>query len=134
MDKDTISIQQPWAWLILNHGKDIENRSEWSYKHRGRVLIHAGLVVDKDISQFPAQNGLSSFRNVRELIEYLGIAIPDDLPTGAIVGEVTITGVVTDSDSPWFEGQGVGITLEDPLAYDTPIPYRGELGIFKANI
>ena len=35
-----LSIRQPWAWLILHGGKDIENRT-WATKLRGRVLIHA---------------------------------------------------------------------------------------------
>lgn len=35
-----ISIRQPWAWLIVNGFKDIENRS-WRTKYRGPVLIHA---------------------------------------------------------------------------------------------
>jgi hypothetical protein len=36
-----ISIRQPWAWLIVNGYKDIENRI-WAAKLRGPVLIHAG--------------------------------------------------------------------------------------------
>jgi hypothetical protein len=35
-----LSIRQPWAWLIVNGYKDIENRS-WATKFRGPVLIHA---------------------------------------------------------------------------------------------
>lgn len=35
-----LSIRQPWAWLIVNGFKDIENRS-WHTKYRGPVLIHA---------------------------------------------------------------------------------------------
>src|SRR5690348_2447825 len=35
-----LSIRQPWAWLILHAGKDIENR-DWSTRFRGQVLIHA---------------------------------------------------------------------------------------------
>ena len=35
-----ISIRQPWASLIIHHGKDIENR-DWGTNVRGRVLIHA---------------------------------------------------------------------------------------------
>ena len=121
---ETISIQQPWAWLILNHGKDLENRSRWNYRHRGRVLIHAGKRRDDDTSRFKAQ---------RDYIASLGIEIPANLPTGAIVGEATITGVVTESDSPWFEGP-TAITLSDPVAYADPVPYRGQLGIFQAQI
>ena len=102
----------------------MENRSRWNYRHRGRVLIHAGKRRDDDTSRFKAQ---------RDYIASLGIEIPSDLPTGAIVGEATITGVVTESDSPWFEGP-TGITLSDPVAYADPVPYRGQLGIFQARI
>ncbi|WP_229215634.1 ASCH domain-containing protein [Duganella sp. CY15W] len=35
-----LSIRQPWAWLIVNGYKDIENRS-WSTNVRGKVLVHA---------------------------------------------------------------------------------------------
>ena len=35
-----LSIRQPWAYCILDYGKDIENRT-WSTSIRGRVLIHA---------------------------------------------------------------------------------------------
>ena len=122
---ETISIQQPWAWLIVSGqaGKDVENRTRWHYKHLGRVQIHAGKTVDND----PA-----SFAKSREYIASLGIQIPDTLPTGCLVGEAMITGVVTESDSPWFEGP-VGITLADPIAYTEPIPCRGMLGIFQAD-
>ena len=126
---ETISVQQPWAWLIVNarshaHGKDIENRRVWNYKHVGRVRIHAGKTIDTDPDRFPRQ---------RRLIQELGIDIPwDDLPTGCIVGEATITGIVTESDSPWFEGQ-TGIELADPVAYTDPIPCRGMLGIFHSS-
>ena len=42
-----LSIRQPWAWLILNAGKDVENRgSRWVY--RGPVLIHVGASLTKD--------------------------------------------------------------------------------------
>lgn len=36
----TISVRQPWAWLIINGYKDIENRSREA-NYRGPVLIHA---------------------------------------------------------------------------------------------
>jgi len=87
------------------------------------VRIHAGKTIDTDPDRFPRQ---------RKLIEELGIDLPDNLPTGCLVGEATITGVVTESDSPWFEGP-VGITLADPIAYTEPIPCRGMLGIFQAD-
>ena len=120
-----ISIQQPWAWLIVSgQGKDIENRTRWNYKHIGRVRIHASKTIDTDPDRFPRQ---------RKLIEELGIDIPDNLPSGCLVGEATITGIVTESESPWFEGK-TGIELADPIAYKNPIPYGGMLGIFETEI
>jgi len=35
-----LSLRQPWAWLVTNGSKDIENRS-WHTNHRGPLLIHA---------------------------------------------------------------------------------------------
>ena len=43
----TLSVRQPWAWLIVYGGKDIENRS-WRTPYRGPLLIHAGKRIDQD--------------------------------------------------------------------------------------
>jgi len=40
-----LSIWQPWAWLIANGYKDIENRTWWT-KFRGPFLIHASKRMD----------------------------------------------------------------------------------------
>ena len=40
-----LSIQQPWAWLIVNGFKDVENR-DWPTKIRGIVGVHAGKKID----------------------------------------------------------------------------------------
>jgi hypothetical protein len=37
-----LSIRQPWAWLIVNGHKDVENRS-WHTDFRGRVYVQAGV-------------------------------------------------------------------------------------------
>ncbi len=115
-----LSIRQPWAWLVVNGYKDIENRT-WSTNFRGRIYVHAGqrMVVD----DYPEQ---------RQYITQAGIVIPVLLARGAIIGEVTITGCLAASDSPWFCGP-YGFTLEDPEAYDTPVPFRGQLGFFPVD-
>ena len=115
-----LSIRQPWAWLVVNGYKDIENRT-WSTEFRGRVYIHAGQRMVTD--DYPEQ---------REHISGAGIVIPAKLARGAIVGEVTITGCRSSSDSPWFCGP-YGFLLEDPVAYEHPIPYRGQLGFFAVD-
>ena len=115
-----LSIRQPWAWLIVNGYKDIENRT-WSTDFRGRVYVHAGRKIKS--GDFPEQ---------RHYIEQSGIFLPEEPPLGAIVGEVIITDCVDTASSPWFCGP-YGFLLSEPTAYDVPIPYRGQLGLFEVE-
>ena len=115
-----LSIRQPWAWLVVHGYKDIENRT-WSAGFRGRIYVHAGRRMVAD--DYPGQ---------RQYIAEAGIVIPAELPRGAIVGEVTISGCLSASESPWFCGP-YGFILEDPVAYETPVPYRGQLGFFPVD-
>ena len=42
-----ITLKQPWATLVAEGIKKYEFRS-WNTKYRGKILIHAGLGVDKE--------------------------------------------------------------------------------------
>ena len=42
-----LSVRQPWAWLLVNGYKDIENRN-WATEFRGRCFIHAGKNFDQE--------------------------------------------------------------------------------------
>ncbi len=118
-----LSIRQPWAWLIINAGKDIENRT-WPTRFRGDVLIHAGKTMTR--------------KEYDEAMDWivLNAGLPldfhepkfDELQRGGIVGIVEITGCVTESKSPWFVGD-YGFTLKNAK----PLPFRpcnGALGFF----
>lgn len=120
-----ISIRQPWAWLIINAGKDIENRC-WPTKLRGRVLVHAakGMTSDeyKDVEDFLAMHPSS------------GIQLPpaSTLERGGIIGSVEIVDCVAESKSPWFFGP-YGFVLRNPI----PMPFsplRGQLGFFDVEV
>jgi len=41
----TLSVKQPWAYLLCAGIKDIENRT-WKTNYRGRVFIHASAKPD----------------------------------------------------------------------------------------
>lgn len=116
-----LSIRQPWAWLIVNGYKDIENRT-WPTRIRGRIYVHAPKLPDP--GWFPA---LAAEVRSRE------IDVPANLALGALVGEVDIVGCVTESTSPWFAGP-YGFTLSNPLAYQAPVPFRGRLGFFEVAL
>ncbi len=133
-DQVCISVRQPWAWLILHGGKDIENRT-WSTLRRGRVLIHAS-------------KGLSGVekRLCRDLVERreLPIFLPaasrarvprvtmEELHLGGIIGSVEIVDCVRFSASLWFEGP-YGFVLRDPR----PLPFvacAGQTNFFKSPL
>ena len=119
-----ISIRQPWAWLIINAGKDIENRS-WPTRFRGRVLIHASKGMTRqeyeDAMNWVVTNGGITL-NFHE-------PTFDELQRGGIVGETEIVDCVTQSNSPWFVGE-YGFVMRNTK----PLPFRvckGALGFFN---
>lgn len=118
-----ISIRQPWAWLILNAGKDIENRT-WATSVQGRVLIHASKGM-----------ALAEYDDAKEFAYCVNeaISIPPipKLECGGIVGSVEIVACVTESNSPWFGGP-YGFVLRDPK----PLPFfpcKGALWFFEVK-
>lgn len=113
-----LSILQPYAWLICDADKDIENRT-WETSVRGWVLIHAGKRYAKQ-----------DFTDDRETYTALYGHYPDSIEemTGGIVGAALIIGCVSHSDSPWFHGPHgfvIGRKVSVPL-----IPCKGKLGFF----
>lgn len=115
----TISIKQPWAWLIVNGYKDVENR-DWKTPYRGPFLIHASKMIDH-----------AGYQYVREVFPELldELPPPNLIQTGGIVGEAIITDVVTKHLSLWFMGK-YGWLLENarPLPFK---PAKGQLGFFS---
>ena len=45
-----LTIKQPWASLIIEGKKTYEFRS-WKTNYRGKILIHAGLSLEKDMQE-----------------------------------------------------------------------------------
>lgn len=116
-----LSIRQPWAWLILNAGKDIENR-DWHTPVRGRVLVHAGKGMTRDEYEGAADT-LAVIRPELELPPL------EALERGGIVGEVEIIDCVHHSNSPWFFGNyGFVLRNAKPITFR---PFRGMLGFFE---
>jgi hypothetical protein len=113
-----LSVRQPWAWLIVNDFKPVENRT-WRTKFRGRVYFHAGKKLDKEA--------------VEDLKEtYPDLPWPEKFELGGIVGEARIVDCVTDSDSEWFDGK-FGFVTKDakPLPF---ISYKVQLGFFDVTL
>lgn len=110
-------MRQPWAWLIVNGYKDIENRS-WKTRYRGPLLIQGS-------ANLPPKS------EMEESLEYArrrGVKLPNEFETGGIVGMVQLEDCVTRSRSKWFDGD-VGWVLSKPSKLQF-IPLKGRLGLF----
>jgi len=119
-----LSIRQPWAWLIINAGKDIENRI-WPTRFRGRVLIHASKGMTRQEYE-EAMNWIVF--NARLPLDFHEPQM-DELQRGGIIGETEIVDCVTRSTSPWFVGK-YGFVMRNTK----PLPFRacrGALGFFN---
>lgn len=115
----TLSIRQPWAWLIIHGGKDIENRS-WLSKYRGRFLVHASKTMTKRDYAFAAEFALS-----------LDVIVPpaSELPRGGVIGSVELVDSVGTHQSSWYMPGNKALVLRSPY----PIPFfsvPGRLGFF----
>lgn len=112
-----LSIKQPWASLILNGHKNIENRNTLK-NFRSTFLIHAGLQFD--YSWFSEDNdNWFALLNIND--EY-----------GGIIGYAEIIDCVTSSNSPWFVGK-YGFIIKNPRS----LPFtacKGKLSFFYPKI
>ena len=125
--KKALSIRQPWAWLIANGYKDIENRS-WSTTFRGEFFIHASkTMTGKEYRE--CMDFLDLLR--RDANAFLPIiCLPDrkSFEFGGIIGVATLSACVEESDSPWFTGR-FGFVLENPKVLPF-MPCQGTLQFF----
>jgi hypothetical protein len=112
-----LSVRQPWADLIVNGIKDIENRA-WPTDFRGWLLIHAAMTVE--------------WEDVKEVHALLGLASPEDYQpvAGALLGWTEIVDCVKSHPSRFFHGP-YGFVLRGSERLARPIPWRGQRGIFQ---
>lgn len=117
----TLSIRQPWAWLIVHGHKPLEIRF-WATSYRGPLLIHAAKGMTRAEYEYAAS-----------LCGKLAVTLPafDELERGGIVGQATVTGCVDDSPSSWFFGKyGFELSNAQPLPF---MPCKGRLGFFDVD-
>ena len=121
----TLTIREPWASLIINGYKKYEFRS-WKTNYRGKILIHAGINIEKEM--------LDRFKNYNL-----------DCVNGAIIGEATLVDcLLVDKefndyllkiDSTVY-GKSNHIEkfawkLENVIKYSEPIFCKGQLGLWN---
>jgi hypothetical protein len=129
-----LSIQQPWASLVVHGFKRFETRT-WPTLFRGRLAIHAAGRFRKSQREHCWQDPY------RSCLAEAGIDRLRDLPLGCIVGAVTVADCVPASDLADtidvrerqfgnFDADRHAWVLTDPMALAEPIPWTGQLGLF----
>lgn len=123
-----LTIKQPWATLIIDGYKKYEFRS-WKTNYRGKILIHAGLSLDKDIKKRFEQYNLN----------YIG---------GAIIGEAELVDCIMVNEKfdqelrkinslIYSKNNHVGYyawKLKNIKKYNEPIYIKGKLGLWNYEV
>lgn len=124
MKQKALSIQQPWANLVVWGLKSIEIRT-WSTRYRGSLLIHASQNVDKKaLKRFPMQQQ----------------------SLGAVIGRVELVDVRPFTEELWAESADAHLDsgayvsglyawfIADPVPLEHSVPCRGKPGLFEVNL
>lgn len=134
-----LSLLQPWASLVILALKRVETRSwEAPERAKGRIAIHASKALRR------AEADLFHESPFREAFGELGIESVDELPLGAILGTVGLSGCwpvehflgkISARERAFGnysndEGQRYGWVLERPMPIDNVIFCKGSLGLW----
>lgn len=124
-----LTVKQPWADLIVEGKKDVENRG-WSVNWRGVVLIHSSKEFDLD--------GYEALRR-RNVIR----RTPEKFETGAILGAAILRECVPyvravnnpgkfgiEELSEWHEPNQIGWYFSAALQFAHRFPISGRQGLW----
>ena len=120
-----LTIREPWATLIVDGYKKYEFRT-WKTNYRGKILIHAGMNLEKDMLERFKDYNLKCSK-------------------GAIIGEATLVDCILVNKE--FEKELLEIDnivygrsthkmkyawkLDNIIKYDNPIFVKGKLGLWN---
>lgn len=115
-----ISLKQPWAWLITNGYKDVENRT-WKPRNCTEFYIHASKQFDQQGYEFVKKN-----------MSYIKMPGPKEFEQGGIIGKAKIKEITKERKSKWHNEGDVGIYLEEVEQLPF-MPCKGKLGMFEVD-
>ena len=117
-----LSVKQPWAWLIAQGYKTVENRV-WYTSHRGDLLIHA------------SKNKANLAEDIDFVLKQFKIGIdPERLLFGKAVAVVEVVGCTKEPqariDQVWHERGSFAWILRKARQIE-PFETRGKLNLFE---
>ena len=126
-----LSLTQPWATLVVTGAKRFETRS-WTTTYRGPLLIHAA-------------KGFPVSARVFAHTEFTLGRLPARIARGAIIGRVVLKNVYRAEElastltplerlyGDYTPGRWAWELAEAEM-FETPIPYKGALGLFEVAL
>lgn len=136
MKMKTLTIKNPWGWLVASGLKEIENRT-WHTPFRGRVLIHTSATL------WNTKDGLTnpiSCLNSRQVLQLFDSGREreferESFRTSTVIGSVEITDCIQGSDSIWAEQDQWHWVLSNPVLFKVPLLFvKGKLGIWELDV
>lgn len=136
-----LTVKHPWAWAIINGGKDVENRSRPT-KYRGQIYIHAGKSMAFDAFTFPALEKAERDYLTRGLRGPFDKINQIDLSTtGMVLGTVDVIDCHHSDDcreknycSEWAMPDHYHWVLANPRPLACPFPETGKLGLWTLGV
>ena len=124
-----LGVRQPWAWVIIRAGKDIENRT-WVTNYLGALAIHAGKTCT-----------VGDWEDGVWLIKQLAGKNPPPqesprLGRGAVIGIVELVDRTPAAHADGWGGQNPSVFhwhLRNPRPCK-PAVVRGSLGLFEVKL
>jgi hypothetical protein len=122
-----LSLKQPFADLVVSGRKTIELRT-WNTRFRGPFLVHASGNPDKEACLLFKLDPASLVRGA-----VIGKAVLFDVKEYGSASEFAKDKdkhLATDS----YSGSRYGFLLKDAERFGKPVPMKGKLGFFEADI
>lgn len=119
-----LTIKQPWAWLIAEGIKKVENRT-WKTNYRGILAIHAG-KSNSDLSS-------DLIQRIDSILIGTGIALPSTnvlkSEQGCIIAIANLIAITTNQNDKWAIPGQFHWKLESAKRI-SPMPAQGKLGLW----
>lgn len=121
----TLTIKEPWATLIIDGYKKYEFRS-WKTNYRGKILIHAGKSLEKDIlirfKDYNIKCNCGMIIGEAELVDC--ILVNEKFDEELKKRDLKVYGRSNHSQKYAWE-------LKNIKKYNKPIPASGKLGLWN---
>jgi hypothetical protein len=130
MKHKVLSVRQPYASLLVNGIKDVENRGKRT-NYRGTLLIHASVKMHDIVPYLRKLMYKYALTYVQSKIVTEATLAELNDSFGVIIGSVDIVDCVENHPSEWAEQGQWHWICANARKLKHPIPAKGMLGLWE---